>query len=565
LPEINPVQTKVNYIGVKCHPTYIVKRDIWFQIAKSYAGGVIYKYSEPSYLHRFSAREPQLSYEERKKRAVYFNNVQPLADMLTGFIFSEDPIRNNVTLDYLEENANLYQCMNQFMRSVAVNSLMMTCGVLVDSPSFDPEIVQTAAQRKEQGLNPFCKLYMPWSIRDFHYDSSGTLQWLVLDNTTITNENPFDIPRAHVSFRLWTPEYFQDFTADLDISQDYLLFNTQSSDRGLDSDTMLVYNVTRYGASARNILTTGMILNLKAGEQIPHPCKCVPFVFCNWNDKDNTHYSDTIFEDIALFDQSVFNYMSLMDEMLSGGVFKYLFFPGKAPTSTTGAGLTHCSTIEYDPTASHEPRFDGPSLGDVQPFINAINFYLIGIKRSLGLDTDQEKSYAQSGAAKAFDFTKVKALLDGGAEAMEHIECKLFRFAGLWEGKVDEIDVEYRRDFLGNEQEEELLRMFELIALPYREMKRQAARRIANLNFNDVIDSDELDLMYADIDETEKKQEPRPQLTPAQLAEMQKLQGKKIPAGTMTDKDVTALEGQTAQQPATGQDAGNNTAGKVNQ
>lgn len=472
MPDINQIKN--------VHPIYSLKRDIWVQIAKSYSGGIVYKNAEPSYLHAFSSREPDSSFRERKKRAVFFNNTQPLADTLTGFLFSSEVIRNDFKYDYLIEKADKRSGLTRFMQKVAVNSLLYTCGVLVDSPAFNPEMFPTQADRASAGLNPYAVLYMPWQIRNFYFDEFGALKALLLDNSTFKNDDFLEKPKINISFRLWTPEYFQDFTSEMNaIPQDF---------------TGLNYSQIAYGV---NRPTAKFI----EGEKHPHPCGKIPFHFVNWFDKGDDHFADTIFEDISLFDQAVYNYMSLMDEMLSGGVFKFLFYPGKAPESISSAGFANCAVIEYDPASSHEPKFDGPALGDVKPFIEAIEFYLRGIKRTLGLDTDQDKSYSQSGEAKKFDFTKVKALLNAGAAAMEETEIKIHEFAGLWEGatEIPEPYIEYRRDFLGDEEEKELAAMFEIVNLPFRKMKEQAARRIADISFSETIEQEELEEIYEDI------------------------------------------------------------------
>jgi hypothetical protein len=565
MPDPQAVQQpyNINYIGTQVHPSFLIKRDMWVQISKSYAGGVVYKYSDPPYLHKFSLRESRVSYDERRKRAVYFNNVAPMADMLSGFLFSCAPMRGSTTHEYLMENANKFLTLNKFMRMVAVNSLMYTCGILVDSPKFDPAAAPSIADRQAQGLNPYAVLYMPWQIRNFHYDKSGALEWLVLDNSYFDNPDPAKIPRIKLSFRKWTPTYYQDFTAESNLPLDVAMTNIMMIVPGQDSAGMTLYNLTEYGAGAMGSIVPGMSINLTEGPQVPHPCGRIPFTFVNWTSKNNSQFVDTIFEDIALFDQAIYNYMSLMDEMLSGGVFQYLFWPGAPPKLKEGEGFSTLALLEVDADAKWAPKFDGPHLQDVEPFIKAISFLLNGIKRFLGLDTDSEKSYVQSGIAKKFDFTKVKSLLDAGAEAMEEIEKKIFLFAGLWEGKIEVVPVEYRRDFLGDEQEAELVRMYELLTLPYREMKKQAAHRIAKINFSDVLTEEEMTIIADDIDETEKKPEPRPTMTQQQMALVEKAtrQG-------LTPNDTAALEKDAggngkgapdnANNSAPGQDAENN-------
>lgn len=404
------------------------------------------------------------------------NHVQPLSDMLVGFLYASEPERLNITLEYLMEKAGKNIDFKNFIRNTALNSLMYTCGVLVDSPQFNPADIPTQGARIESGKNPYCILYMPWQIRNFYHDENGKLKWILLDNSIYDNSNPFEINYIKLSYRLWMPDYYQDYTTSTSVN-----------------------SATRYGA----VYGTGSTQNeFIAGPKITYDCGGeIPFIFCNWSDRLQTYFTDTIFDDIALHDQAIYNYMSLMDEMLSGGVFKYLFYPGTFPKSATGLSFSNMAIIECPPEGNM-PQFAGPQLGDVDPFLQAINFYIIGIKRLLGIDTDQEKSYAQSGEAKKYDYTKVKSILNTGARSMEYIEREIFRYAGLWEGKDEIISVEYRKDFLGDEEEGELARMFSIINLPYEKMKKMAAKRIATLNFSDTTTDKEMQEMLDDIDNT---------------------------------------------------------------
>lgn len=513
-------QEEINNIGLQVHPTYLIKKNMWIQIAKAYAGGVVYKYADPSYLHKFDPRETDRSYKARKERAVYLNNVQPLADMLAGFVFSTDPMRDKISLEYLVENANQYLNMNEFMKLVALNSLLYTCGVLVDSPSFSTDEVKSEADRESAGLNPFCILYSPWQIRNYHVGRDGKLDWIVFDDTCYDNQSPTKMAKLNLQFTLWTRKTVQKFSSRSDLPVNLSMYNMLGNRQGQFGYGMNVYNLFEFGASASASIIPGTSINLEAGKEIAHPCGEVPFKFCNWTTKNRTHFVDTIFEDITLFDQAMYNYMSLMDEVISGGVFKYLGWPGDPPKNVVDNELSHCAILSFPPDATHAPFFFGPELGEVTPFLSLMEFLIIAIKRSLGLDTDQTKSYPQSGKAKQFDFSKVGAFLNMGAGAMEDIEEEIFRFAGLWEGKTEEVEVEYRKDIIGEDEDAELARLFQVMMLPYQKLKQATAKRIAGLNFNDILTEDEMKEINDDIDKTEEEKAKRPKVDPAQLAMM---------------------------------------------
>lgn len=448
------------YVTNQTSPIYNTKQNIWKQISNSYAGGETYR--DAGYLHKFTQREPSGSYDERLKRSIYFNNVQPLADLITGFLYTANVLRSDYKQEEIIEKASYRQSLDNFMQTVAVNSLMYTCGVLVDSPQFGDE-VQTEADRLAANLNPYCVLYHPWQIRNYYCDDYGVLRWVLLDNSYYDNSDPFKEATCVTRYRLWTSEYFQDFESI--------------------SSTTHINNATTGSTETIQALTSGE--NFKAGEQVPHNLGEVPFIFVNWSNRTGEKYEDTIFEDIALFDQSIYNYMSLMDEMLAGGTFKFLFYPGKVPEDMESQSFSNLAIISWDTQSANKPFFDGPNLTDITPFLSAIEFLLVGILRKLGLNTDAEKNYVQSGSAKFFDFKKTRALLSGGAESMEETEREIFRLSGLWLGIDDsDVKIEYQRDFMGEEAQVEFEKLMQVIALQHGKMSEYAMKRVAELTFD---------------------------------------------------------------------------------
>ena len=65
---------------------------IWGLIYNSYNGGI--DYQNGKYLFKYP-KESDESFKVRKERAVYFNQIQPLADIISGFLFMTEPKREN--------------------------------------------------------------------------------------------------------------------------------------------------------------------------------------------------------------------------------------------------------------------------------------------------------------------------------------------------------------------------------------------------------------------------------------------------------------------------------------
>lgn len=444
------------------HPALAEKAAIWKLIADSYAGGHRFVAQE-NYLFRYP-REGTIEYNARKKRTSYFNYVQPVADILIGLLYT-DPVSREIpkSLDYLVQNACEGATFDQFMQRVGIQSLLSTCGILVDSPRFDPGEVQTVADRREKQLNPYCVLYSHDCICDFDVDTNGRLRWLILDNSTSTAEEPGQ-PRARTRRRrLWTTTYFQDFE-------------------------MLEENKT-----------------VTAGVQVEHNLGEIPFVFVNWKNVDfDSMVGETPFEDIALLARAIYNYNSLLDENMHAGTFKSLFYPvtgsGGVPPSLKEKGIGNLTTIPFDGALSQKPYFDGPELGDIDKIILVMDRFEKAILSKVGLDKDSEKAYAQSGVAKSLEYRKAHAILTLGAESLEKVEKDIFRLASLWEGAdaSEKVVVHYRKKFDPDAIATRVAELYALFnSLPYKSVKAYAAREILKLSFPEAEQKDLKDLLAA--------------------------------------------------------------------
>lgn len=418
------------------------KEEIWRLIDDSYVGGD--DYTRGNHLDQYP-REPQKEYEMRVKRATYFNHVQPMADMMAGFIVA-DEIKREIPpeLEFVMSKISKNKGLDSFMATVRVQSLLHTIGILVDSPRFAPESIVTEADRASRDLNPYCVIYWPEEIRDYSYDSKGELQWVLLDNSYTDDSNPMAEAVTVEEYRLWTKTQWQDFTIEV---KDY----------------------------ARKA-------NIK-GPPVPHNLGRVPFVFVNWKDKDDDLVSNSIFEDIALLDKKIYNTMSYLDEVLASGTFKLLFFPvadsNDLPSEVISQGVGALSVIPFQGNLSKQPYFDGAGLQDIQYFLSAVEIYLKEQLSKVGMDKDTDKDYVQSGKAKSKEFIKCEALLRAGAVALENCEREILVIMGLWLKKKGLVaNIVYPKSFQQDEIQEELARLYEALQLRYNSLRTVVVEEI---------------------------------------------------------------------------------------
>lgn len=434
-------------IFTRRHPELEKREKIHRLIADAYTGGS--KFLQQDYLFRHP-KETEYEYRFRKIRATYFNYVQPLVDILTGLMYTEPPKREIPdAVSYLLSSASHGKSLQQFMMRACSQSLLYTCGILVDSPRFDVEEVRTRRDRIERNLNPYLCFYQPMQIRDF-YCEDGALQWIILDNSEREADNPFMPAKTKRCYRLWTREYYQDFEMQEDS--------------------------TTPGESA----------------PVEHGLGEVPFIFLSWKDTDpSTMLAETPFEDIAIHSRSIYNYMSLMDEMLSSGTFRTLFYPvvgsQDVPKSLEEKGIGSLMAIPFDGSASQKPFYDGAGLEDVASFLSVIDLYSKQILSKVGLDKDNEKNFAQSGVAKSLEYRKAHALLSIGAESMQRAEIEIVRLTALWESTQidpDAIKISYPDNFDPDAVARRAAEMQALFtAMPYPKVRALAAGEIVNASF----------------------------------------------------------------------------------
>ena len=427
-------------------------------IELNYYGGEYY--NDGNYLFQYP-KESDASYKVRKSRAVLFNQLAPIVDLLVGFIFANQPQRVNIEkVEYIIENASKGATINNFMRSVAKWSLMFTCGVLVDSPDFDAATVVTEQDRENAGLNPYALLYKPERIRDFSVNDRGELTWVLLDNSHLDNTNPLEPDMDVVEYRLWTADSWTDFIID-----------GGKVEPGLSGNHTVGY---------------------------------VPFKFVNWRDDNIDFIAESICEDLAMINRAIYNLTSYADEMLAAGTFKMLAYPSMDGTVPEGLeqGISPLGILPY-PQEGDTPTFIGAELQEMDSFIKAMEMFMTELLKKVGMDNDEEKAYVKSGAARKLDFEKVKTILTGGASELQKLELWIYQTAQAWKGEDSDIEVTYTKDFLNEDVDEKLARFSQMALLPYDTLTKELHKLMAAVALSNDIQPEIMDKITKEIDEAE--------------------------------------------------------------
>jgi hypothetical protein len=486
---------QLDIIFTQRHPDLQARLDIWELVYDSYVGG--YNYKNGNYLIKYP-KESQGSFNKRKDRAVYFNQLSPVVDMVSGFLYLNTPAREvPEELNYLLESTSGNKNINEFMRLVTAYSFMFTCGILIDSPDFDPEVIKTKRDRLNNKINPYAVFYLPFQIRNFNINKEdGELDWVLLDNSYYDQPDPMVKGETVYKYTLWTR------------------------------------------TTSQNFIKRGEKGTIEFGDEKPHNLGTVPFRFVSWRDDNNDFIAETVCEDIAMISKLIYNNMSYMDEMLASGTFKMLAYPsedGEVPEALKIGGVGPLSVISYPTTSSTAPHFIGAELTGIDPFIKAINFYMTEILKKVGLSTDEMKEFVKSGTAKKIDMQKLRALLIAGAQIMGKVEAWIYKIAALWEGKKDlGGKAEYSINLSDEDLQTEMMMFTELMVYPIKSLQKeslklQVKKILANYLKPDILDviNKEIDSMKSILQVQETNGAPTQVLTATEIAAKIKSQNNK--------------------------------------
>jgi hypothetical protein len=438
-------------LATQIHPKIKKKKWIWKLIADSYRGGIDYR--KGAYLHQYTT-EIEEEYEKRLNRAIYFNHVRPLSEKISGLIHKRE-IKREIpeALEPFFKSASRGKSMALFMITLAIHSLQQTMGVLVDSPSFDPNEVKLESERQALNLNPFLVLYFPEKIRNFYFDNRGDLQWIILDNSRIDNSDPKAPMTEITEYRLWTKEFYQDFIVTV------------------DNDKIKVIE----------------------GKQIPHPLGIVPFRFVNWVDSDENNIEESIMEDVALISQGIYNHISLNDEQITTATFQTLFFPAAdvekdVPIEIKKGGVDSLPVVPYNGALSGVPFFAGASPQSIEPVLTTVKMYTREILKIVGMTDDPPLAGRPKTATEInVDYEKLESMLKLGAEQLQAAELWIFNTADMWMGgkNQDKSSVNYPRQFKAEDIQETIENLWNLYALQFESLREVSLNDIITKTFTD--------------------------------------------------------------------------------
>jgi len=423
------------------HPHYIERAADWSFFLKSYEGGSSYLRS--GNLFRY-VKEPEIAYNERLKRAAYYNYCAPIIDIYNAHLFRQGAVR--VTDDpelvaFFEDVDGLGTTMDTFMKEVqCMAQIFGKYHVAVDLPAPEVEPASMQAQR-EMGLRPYLVKLDPRDLVNWQLDDSGRLVWARIRERVSEGDDPFEGAEDEWRFRTWTrAEWFLHTLDGQPIAR---------GEHGLG----VVPIATLYDRSSKSRPFTGL----------------------------------STIEDIALINRQINNWASSLDEFILKQCFSHLFYPeGMFESADRNElvefGMNNATAFPSD--AQHLPFYLSPEVAPGK-FIQEQIIWAVGeIYRLARLENAAGRQVHQqaSGIAKAFDFQETNQTLADKAARCEACEREIVGFVQRWRAKADyQFTVNYGRDFNIRSADEQLQEALSTIRIPGvpRTLVREQLKRIA--------------------------------------------------------------------------------------
>ncbi|MBR2643597.1 MAG: hypothetical protein IKD46_10795 [Lentisphaeria bacterium] len=397
----------------RMHPLYRKNRFIWERTRDAYAGGA--EYIQKALIKHIS--EIDLEYEERLRRACYFNYPRKLARLITQFVLSSDAVRSGadpaLVEDFSRDGMRTVEVMRQF--STMLN-LYGAAALWVEMPFFDGEV--DLARKSVERLRPAVRALSPLEVVDWGEGDDGFLNWVIIEEQDLLDAGPL-LPAVNVRRRkLWTRDHY------------YIL----------EQDSV-----------------TGRIAMPASGR---NPLGQVPIVLAAEPDgfrMGNGHY----FEDVVRISDAILNnqsesQMNLVKQMFGLLIISDSFARGarRDPaenTSSSGSRFSHVlarsAALWESPEERGISRYISPSGTDTAAIREENQMLKRELYDLVGMAWAPELRHAQTAESKSWDFHAVRQFLASRVDLLEQTEMKAWKIMHGMDPSVPVPEVVYNRDF----------------------------------------------------------------------------------------------------------------------
>ena len=407
--------TDFEYLFKREHSVYRKNKVLWKRSSEAYSGGA--NYIEQALIKHVS--EIDLEFLERRQRAYYFNYPRKVARLITHYVLSGDPQRNNADTAMIEDFSRGGLRTNEVMRQFStLLNVYGSAWMLIEMPRFEGDIDPERKERER--LRPYAVAVSPLAVIDWAYGSDGRLEWALIEENTYSSRNPFEAPTYRSCRRLWT-------------RNEWTLFE---KDPGSGKVIMCEHGAHNLGA--------------------------VPLVHAVEADgfgMDANHW----YEDIVRISDAILNNESEAQMNIVKQMFGLLIISENFVRSASQARVQNEEESGDSPKFSHVlarsaaiwesneekgiSRYISPS-GTETKHIREEN---INLKKEMfdivGMAIQRESPSSQTAESKAWDHQNVKQFLVSRVDILEQVEIKCWELMNAWDATIKVPEIIYNREF----------------------------------------------------------------------------------------------------------------------
>ena len=437
-----------NYIFYRRHPEYSANEMRWKNSLAAYTGGK--NYIDQTLIRHIS--EIDLEFAERCKRAYYFNYPRAIAQRITQYVLSIDPVRYNADSEMLEDWSRSGLRCNEVMRQLSTMlNIYGRAWLIVEMPNFNG--TPTVARARKERLRPYARALSPLQVTDWAYGNDGSLLWALVAEEEFINHDPFSQPVKRRRRRLYTREMWKLY--------EQTPSGTVEIDAGLNS--------------------TGVI-------------PIIPITEPDGFGIDAGHW----FEDVVRVSAAILNneseaQMNTVKQMFGMLVVSESFARGAQRLSTSGTRSENFSATVARSAAIIEAvdekgisRFISPT-GVETATIRSENEAL---KRELyeivGLAIQSRSRDNNSAESKAWDFQNASQFLAARADLLEQSELEAWKIMHRYDRDIQVPQICYNRKFAIRDLESAIAGLLQLSTLDVGSSFRRAIGYAATELLNDV-------------------------------------------------------------------------------
>lgn len=417
------------------HPQYAANAPYWRLYYDAWRGG---RYWLPDlYLHRHP-RERTDEFASRRKRSFYFNFAEPIVKIHTSNIFRAHIVRDDLGMDvdnFLSDCDRRRTDFDVFMgKKSDYAKVFGHVHVLVDRPRFPDRLPSTKAVVSALKLDPYLVPILPFDFLDWEVDGDGTLLWCKVRERADFKGSPYgQRPTSMYNFKIWD-------------RSGWTLFNEDGA-------------------------------QLAAGA---HGLGIVPIQTVFYERTEDPLMGHSFLADIAPICKAIFNWCSLLDQIVYDQTFSILTMPDDGSVVLQEMQIGTSKALTY-PAGGTGPTFISPDASQADMIGSRITDAIMRIREKAMIDEGGNDNVSEE--TRKYDFNLMNNALHSQGQHLQEAEEGIFRLRAMWRDEEFKGTVEYPSDYSITSLDHEIEAATKAMALDLgktfeKEVKKRVAARL---------------------------------------------------------------------------------------